>query len=50
VHLVILDERLARGGLVAYLLEAYTGPTVVDHEVVVYPESIWMCSRGEAAQ
>jgi hypothetical protein len=46
VHLVVLDERLPRGGLVAHPLEAYSGPTVVDHEVVVYPETLWMCSGG----
>jgi hypothetical protein len=42
VHLVFLYERLARVGNVSHPLEAYTGPTVVDHEVLVYPETVRM--------
>ena len=42
VHLVILDERLARGGHLPHPLKAYTGPTVIDHEVVVHPETLQM--------
>src|ERR687897_406158 len=45
VYFVVLDERLARGGHAAYLLEAYAGPTVVDHEVVVYPETVRVTVR-----
>jgi hypothetical protein len=42
VHLVVLYERLARLGNLAHPLEAYTGPTVVDHQVLMYPETIQM--------
>ena len=42
MHLVVLDERLARVGNVAHPLKANTGPTVVDHEVLVYPETVCM--------
>src|ERR671920_1950032 len=42
VHLVVLYERLARVGNLAHLLEAYAGPTVVDHQVLMYPETVQM--------
>jgi hypothetical protein len=48
VHLVVLDERLARVGNVANVLKADTGPSVVDHEVVVRPETVWMVGRVPA--
>ena len=40
MNLVVLDECFARVGNVANPLEADTGPTIVDHQVLVYPETI----------
>jgi hypothetical protein len=45
VYLVVLDERLARGGHAAHFFEAYARPTVVDHEVVVHPETVRVAVR-----
>src|ERR687893_3158467 len=44
VHLVVRDECFASVGA-ANALKADTGPTVVDHEVVVYPETVRMAGR-----
>ena len=44
-HFVVFDECFASGGP-AYLLEADAGPTVVDHEVVVYPETVRVVSES----